>query len=77
MASCEQLQLPHAGVVKGLAEQHNLQRYSMIGSSSGAVVATLAACGVDPHTAIDSVLGLVHKLGRWLTAIMVWSDNWV
>ena len=59
-----------AGAIKYLQQHYDLQRMRYVGASAGALVATIAACGVSPHSAVDCAYRCCqgctscHPLGR-------------
>ena len=42
-----------AGAIKYLQQHYDLQQMRYVGASAGALVATIAACGVSPESAVD------------------------
>ena len=59
------LSLSDAGVLKGLQDQQqDLNRHHFIGSSGGALLATLAAAEVEPTKAIELALHLTEEAGE-------------
>lgn len=66
-----------SGIVKYLEEHYDLTKVHVRGASAGALLATLAACNVDPKTALDSAHRLALEAGLWdrkLKLAGVWGD---
>ncbi|GFR41882.1 hypothetical protein Agub_g2390 [Astrephomene gubernaculifera] len=51
------------GVLKGLAKHLETSRVPMLGSSSGALVTAMAACGVPSEHAVDEMVRLLSQEG--------------
>ncbi|KAK9806776.1 hypothetical protein WJX72_002404 [[Myrmecia] bisecta] len=65
------------GVIKYLEEQFDLDKVHMVGASAGALIATLAACNIDPENAIQTAyhIAIESKLfERKLGLLGVWGD---
>ena len=66
-----------AGIIKYLEEHYDLTKIHVRGASAGALVATLAACNVDPRRALDLAHSLSVDAGlfdRKLKLAGVWGD---
>lgn len=55
----------HPGVLQFLQASYDLRRCTMVGSSAGALLSILAACTVDPQTAVDTAYKLCVEHGAF------------
>jgi predicted acylesterase/phospholipase RssA len=52
-----------AGILQHLQETYDLAQCAMVGSSAGALLSVLAACGVQPQAALDRAYELCVEHG--------------
>ena len=65
------------GIVQYLEERYDLTKVQVRGASAGALVATLAACNVDPRRALDRAHALAVDARLWdrrLKLAGVWGN---
>ena len=66
-----------AGIIKYLEEHYDLTKVEVRGASAGALVATLAACNVEPRRALDLAHSLAVDARIWerkLKLAGVWGN---
>jgi len=66
------------GVVKFLRERYDLSKTNLLGASSGAIAATLTACGVSAEHALQSAMKLAKErklLDKPLGVVGVWGKE--